>query len=73
MPDADDFDVEGLRALLRGEGPKPGPATTGKTPPSAARKTGAAASPGGGPAPGSRGTKRPAAKPAARGKKRAGR
>lgn len=37
MPDADDFDVEELRRLLRGEGPAAAPAAP-QSPPPAVRK-----------------------------------
>jgi hypothetical protein len=74
MPDADDFDVEELRALLKGGGPKPAEAQTPETAaPAAPKKPGGAAT-GGESAPSRRrGAKRAATKPPARGQKRTGR
>jgi hypothetical protein len=40
MPDADDFDVEELRALLRGESPRKDPAPVAKTKTSPAKPRG---------------------------------
>ena len=45
MPDADDFDIESLRALLRGEPPKAAPAREAKASPKK-REPGTAAPPG---------------------------
>jgi hypothetical protein len=70
MPDADDFDVEELRALLRGEQPKPdgsragtpaAPAASGKNTGAAPRGKAASPRPGG--------AKRAASRPSSRGRK----
>jgi len=60
MPDADDFDVEHFRALLRGEAPKPEEPTTRRLQAPAAAKAEPAKS---------KNTSRAAAKPSSRGKK----
>ena len=39
MPDADDFDVEYFRNLMRGNNPKDGRATPAEPPPPIAKKT----------------------------------